>query len=718
MELEKRYLQKCHLNNSIIAFSIFPFIIMKNSTSITITSRIISIKKLNKLCVLQELVHPENRNSRDALTLNAEMMHLGYIMSERLMNAVCTLGKDSLAKLYNEVIPTLQNIKGADVQYKSFYPNFPKQVMDTSNFELYLNAITHYWSNGVWKPDYEKIPRELAFESSKFIEIDLATKKEVYGIFTTLLSSNSSLSAEDNSFVIWFLDNCAGLPYPKTIPFKETMCLVAGKLIDTAGLTNCIKTATDVLRVFTHLSGGDVSLAANTKFKSLPKRQRRRLVTVLESVINEDDISRHKKKWIKAFHSLHIGDYSKQCPKSFAIAKKLRNKERLNSFASKVEEAFAHKDIETLLKLLESRPGDFARRLDHALRIGNELTVVHAFNNIADKISTRVLVQLLGHLKARNKNESRIVFPKGSISKAVILRDALPKVGEESVATLSLAIQTTLEQRFSNLNALGKTWIDPALSECPVPMQQRNASTGIFSVARGTRLPMSNKDTLRFFIYWVGKDIDLSATIHDADLSMTGHISYTNLKSNKYKACHSGDIVRAPNGAAEFIDINIVQAVERGARYIVMHVLVFSGPNFSEHKKCYAGWMTKNHPNKGDIFDPKLVEQKIDVTCEAMGTIPIVFDLVERKGIWCDLTVRNLNGFNSNNIENNKASTQETLKSIINIGNKPTLHHLFTMHGKSRGKIVDNQEEADTIFSLNKGITPYNVNEISSEFLA
>ena len=29
------------------------------------------------------------------------------------------------------------------------YPNFPKQVMEASDLELYLNAITHYWMAAV-----------------------------------------------------------------------------------------------------------------------------------------------------------------------------------------------------------------------------------------------------------------------------------------------------------------------------------------------------------------------------------------------------------------------------------------------------------------------------------------------------------------------------------------------------------------------------------------
>ena len=53
--------------------------------------------------------------------------------------------------------------------YQPTYPNFPKQVMDASEAELYLNAIVQYFHDWVadvtgdlsisWKPHYDKEAR-------------------------------------------------------------------------------------------------------------------------------------------------------------------------------------------------------------------------------------------------------------------------------------------------------------------------------------------------------------------------------------------------------------------------------------------------------------------------------------------------------------------------------------------------------------------------------
>ena len=39
------------------------------------------------------------------------------------------------------------------------YPNFPQQVADASDAELFINAVIHYISMGSWTPEYEKAPR-------------------------------------------------------------------------------------------------------------------------------------------------------------------------------------------------------------------------------------------------------------------------------------------------------------------------------------------------------------------------------------------------------------------------------------------------------------------------------------------------------------------------------------------------------------------------------
>lgn len=654
-------------------------------------------------------------DNRDlALSLAAEMMKLGFVPSQDLFDVLTTMGRQGLVGLHESAIPVLREMKGAHVEHKPMYPNFPQQVMEMSHLELFLNAILHYWSFGTWQPDYERLPREYAFEDVKFQEIGVISDEEFDQIFARLLSSSESISEADKETIRYFV---ARRELPEVnVPFKENLCYVAGLLLDKGkSIANMVSTATDVLRIATALSGGDVSLADNTVFKSLPRRTRRILVSALESVIREEDILRHKNKWIRLFHNLHVGELSQ---KVGDIARRVRNGEECQTFNGKVEAALLVGDISGAVELLVTRPGDFARRLDHLLRLAESKEfIANSFMSISDKISTRVLLQLFGHLKNRAVGlDKRVVFPKGSLAKARII-SGVDGMDEEIVSLLLANIEGVLVSRFSTLEPLGKVYIDPALDNCPLPTQQRSASEGLFQVARGTALPIGDKGTLRFFIYWKGQDIDLSATLHDENFRVIEHISYTHLKSAAYQSHHSGDITYAPNGASEFIDITIDPAVQHGARYVVMNVLVYNGPNFSEHKECFAGWMTRSKPRSNEIFEPKTVTQKVDLRSNSRNAIPVVFDLVERKAIWVDLTTPRYADWGGNNVESNAASIEDTLEAIVSLDNKTTLAELFSFHAEARGELVESREEADIVFGIEGDVTPYDISVINAEYV-
>lgn len=673
----------------------------------------ISIRKLRGVMVEKG----NEDNPGYALTINTDMMHLGFMMSEDLFAAVQTLNEEKAEAFYKSVMACLEHIKGADAVYAPMYPNFPKQVMDASEYELYSNAIFHYWSFGMWKPDYDKLPRSNAFVHTKYVTIDLVDEKTFKGVFTTLLASQDSISEEDKAIVHWFMDTFDDLDYPEEVTFKENLCLVASILLDKGhDIAPLMKTATDVLRVITYLNDGDISLAENTKFKSMPRAQRKMFVEILERVAHEEDINHHHNKWVALFHNLHVGDYSE---KLYALAKKVRNNEHIDTYNSRVEEAILHGKPKEIVNLLSQRPSEFARRLDHVIRSNYEdETFVDGFLKTADKIPTRILLQLLGHFYTRIEDrEKKVIFPKGMTQKARVVRGNFQKLDLLTVARLIDGIKNQLIDRFKSLESLGKVWIDPDLVHCPVPSGQRSASPGLFQVARGTRLPIGDDSTLRFFIYWVGQDIDLSATLHDKDFKYMSHISYTNLKSAAYQACHSGDIVSAPKGASEFIDITIDGAVKHGARYVVMNVLVYAGPTFAQHETCYAGWMTRSKPQSKEVYEPKTVQQKIDVRSNARNCVPVVFDLKNRQAVWADLTTSTRSFYGGNNVESNRASIADTLEAIVSSDNKVTLFELFMLHARARGEVVESKEEADTVFSMTDGITPYHINDITSEYM-
>jgi hypothetical protein len=106
---------------------------------------------------------------------------------------------------------------------------------------------------------------------------------------------------------------------------------------------------------------------------------------------------------------------------------------------------------------------------------------------------------------------------------------------------------------------------------------------------------------------------------------------------------------------------------------------------------------------------------KIDLTANAKIAIPLLIDCLERKVIWMDLSLKNTPDF-ANNVHNNKNNISLLCKAMTNL-NKLNMYDLFMIHAEARGKIVKNIDKADTIFSETKGITPFDIDKISSEFL-
>ena len=681
---------------------------------------------------VRDVIEPTSRTTDLVHAFNRSMMNLGFVMSRELHTALVTQREERIKEIHDLIMPILSFMKGADVVHKPMYPNFPQQVKEASDLELYTNAILHYWTHGQWLPEYEEKAREHSLEVNKFISIGVINNEGLKNIFVKLLSSNDSLSQTDKETVEWFIKNVSNLRYPEKVPFKETLCLVAGLLLQMKkDIKHLVTNSTDVLRIATYLSDGDVSLAENTKFRNIPRRYRKKLCEALENVISEEDIARHKNKWLKLFHFFHVGANKKNL-KTKSIAHKLRNGKKLETFNSQVESALQGNEFITASALLSQRPGDFCRRLDHLLRksTGNKIKpdfILTDFANSLEKkgnnVSTRVLLQLYGNMKDRLveiPNKSRIIFPKGaSAQKAFKLPEKKDNINKKNIVRTIEIIEEELFNRFSKLEGLGSVYIDPALMNCPLPSAQRSASEGLKTIARGSRIPLEgDKGTIRLFIYWVGRDIDLSVTLHDENFKQIDHASYTNLRSDGSGVYHSGDITSAPDGASEFIDADIQKMLDNGVRYLAMNVLVYSGPNFDEHSTCYAGWMLREQPNSGEIYDPTTVYQKADLTSQSRNAIPVLFDLETREAIWTDLTTNTRTSYWGNNVESNRASIEQVLTAMANMSKvKTSLYDLFVLHGLARGQLVQNKEEADTIFGMEEGITPYDILDINSQFI-
>jgi hypothetical protein len=673
------------------------------------------------------------------VTLLKDVAQLGYTFSPDLIERLQSVEESELVAFHGETVDALKSMLGAKVNYAPMYPNFPKQVMDASEAELYLNAIMHYLGDVLGiriLPGYEKAPRPPLADTLKLKVIDLAKEDDFPKLAKRLMGSKTSISATDKGDLVAFVRHYKEqleLILPLDIPHKENLCFVTGLLLKFTEkadlvLVRYFKTATDILRLAVSLSDGDVSLAENTKFRSFKRPERRLLLSLLDRCqFPMEDLLRFKKRWIRLGERLHPGEYRKAYPKAAAAFYDLRNDVPFKTFNHKVEMALLEKRPADALSLLKSRPGDFARRLDHLLRLSDDAqSVLSEFASAALKVATPVLLQVFAHFRGRNDDQDiRAFFPKGNVAKVVSIPHALPKLDQELCEHVVNICQEALIERFRKLDSLGKVYLDDELKNYLVPFSQRSASKSLRTLVRGSSVALSEGDTIRFFLWWkegqvAGKatgrvDIDLSSVMYDKDWNYKEHISYTNLKSSNYRAVHSGDITSAPKGACEFIDLDIPSVLAHGGRYVVMSVLSYTKQPFSTIPECHAGWQMRKEPGSGEIFEPKTVVDKIDLGAETKVCIPVILDLQERRLIWADLALKGHPNF-SVNFESNKRGFVHMARAITSLV-KTNLYDLFELHARARGERVEDVAEAETVFSLTTGITPFDIEQIAADFL-
>ena len=117
---------------------------------------------------------------------------------------------------------------------------------------------------------------------------------------------------------------------------------------------------------------------------------------------------------------------------------------------------------------------------------------------------------------------------------------------------------------------------------------------------------------MRFFVYWKQRerrtDYDLSVLLLDDDFEVAGQVSWTNL--SELGAVHSGDITEAPDGATEFIDLDLGRV---SARYVVPQVNVYSGEGFDDAEEAFFGFMERAPEQRGRPFEPRTVRAKSDL---------------------------------------------------------------------------------------------------------
>ncbi|WP_329340694.1 hypothetical protein OG866_33950 [Streptomyces sp. NBC_00663] len=557
------------------------------------------------------------------------------------------------------------------------------------------------------RPEQPHHAREIAVGPLKLLALGKDAKADAVRALLRLLARRTPLPPQDRDDVKILLAHApADLGwFPEDIPVRQTKALALGTLLldrHTRGaatelLDRHLTTATDVLRLLCVWSGGTADLLEPRRTRSLPRALRRRLLGVLDGLampLLVEDVLRHPDAWKRAAEVLHPYEQHARHPKAalaFAVlrATDLSGTEgalgeallrtaaehpdavrvdgarvKPATWTARVEQALRERDFAAALDLLAERPGELLRRLDHLLRL-RELDVPpdgfgDTLRRVLPKAGPGPLLAALGRMRIRHlPGGRRVFFPRGQVTHSYTTDDTRvplsPKVTDAVCALLEAEALRRLTRH--DEPRLDLSVLDSALTGLAVPAAETAASKALVTVPRGSTQPLPEGEVLRLFLHWTQPakkrvDLDLSVALYDAEWNFTGLCDYTNLVHEGRSAVHSGDLVSAPapDGATEYVDLDLAALAERGVRFALPVVFSFNDVAFEELLDAFAGFMalpSAAEEDRNAAYDPRTVRQRYDLVGDSRIHVPMLVDLDRRTFLWTDLHLPAAEGFHS-----------------------------------------------------------------------
>jgi hypothetical protein len=491
---------------------------------------------------------------------------------------------------------------------------------------------------------------------------------EVRALYLATAGSRIPLSEEDLADLTVLAQHCVAGPQPEAITVRENRAVINQvRLGHQAPLL--VDTVTDVLRLACAASGGDVTLQEPTRFRSFRRPERRVLLAALDAVVSASpaklgDVGKYREQWKRLGERLHPHEHP-QWPRAQEVFAVARGDRPAASFSSRVEAAIGGRDLTGAVTLLASAPGLLLRSVDRFARLSrsasDERVILDTVRGVAGQVSGRVLLSVREHLQNRLvRTEVGRIFANRS-GRAWVAADGRPALPHELVDQLLAVLDTEIASR---LTAPGHLVVDPEMLGVALPLSDKAAAPGLGVLPRGSVTTVDG-DLLRFFIHWRQRcertDYDLSALLLDASLGSPLWVSWTSLST--IGGVHSGDIVQAPDGASEFIELNL-SVITR--RLIIPQVLVYSGEGFDEAEEAFFGFMLLAAGQDGAPFEPRTVRMKSDLRGAGRIALPVVFmrgDDGRWRAKWLHLYLRGYPSFNR--VEENRLTTRLLLSSII-----------------------------------------------------
>lgn len=599
---------------------------------------------------------------------------------------------------------------------------------------------------------------DYSVDKNKLKVLNLWTEKDLQKYLSDLFESTVALDATQVDDIKMLIANY-GVGKDANIKMKETLMLVIDHLIDIDNIENAGKlfnSPNDILRYLWYKHTGFLQIvepktianriaknsrnlhyqldnSTKLKIKSLQElklkfnrsecKQYALWLNNLNMSILDQCESMHPKRgiWVRVIRALRLGEYSKR--KGFENLAQLLETfyhEKYEVWQGSVNKFKLKMDSNSAFELLKQRPGLFARSLfSTMLWFGPNLTI-EQFNEILDQVPMRLVFTLNMYADIYfDRHAQRTVKPLGGTNKKIPSNKLLQIYSDSELTRMKSLVQelsmTKIKRNLEKVDNDNETmFIDDNLFNTPIAIGDRSEHIQDLSGALvGTRMKVEG-DTVRLFLQW-GEglpaqhlDMDLSCQIAYKD--KIDFCSYSQLSIPGCK--HSGDIQYIPQmvGTAEYIDIDIANLQDRGARYVSFTCNAYS--NGSIVPNLVVGWMNSKHTMKisksGVAYNPTHVQQQIRIKRSlTKGLVFGVLDVQRREIIWLEMS------FGGQTVQNLDFFTIEAL--IKKLDAKLKIGDLLKLKAEVQGlEIVDSLDVADEVYDIEWAL---NTAEVSNLFL-
>lgn len=801
----------------------------------------ITLRHLNGVYVQEQKLNIEKASRNNTLsiaemaTITKKFQGYGYTFEKKLAQTIFKVDRDYAIDLCREMLENIEDFK-SDKGYEVFYKDFPKEVMNMEEADIYINQMLHYWFGYIPKQENLK-NKNIGYEKNEpaqLVELShlkLVADSDIEKLFYNLLSSNVTLSSqylEDVCFLSNGFSEKELEEYSENILMKETLTTLSSYVWEKRKiLIGNFDTATDVLRFITKLSNGEL----NTKyicFAYFSRTELAQIVKKLEKIKNSfPDIKRYKKPWHKFFKLNAKKINLKKYPNVQKIVNMLFSKfeyETPKGYFDKVKKNIpnmSNKDLEKFIGLYLKFSGDYARQVLSLLNISNKKQyhiLINGLKKCMKDVNTRVLLQLydrLLNLKKKNQLEEikknkeieiekiknsqiieeektieEIFEKKNSPEKRSKIRNVfrnlvfkeeqkdeselekqknieeqknkteiietlekerirnlqmeIPRVvnskgtwrkidetiflSDELIEDLMEVVKNGIIEKLKEKDSLKKVFVDESYKNIAVTTSEKDSNISLRPMTKGSKIKFnSDAEVLRFFVGWknfekdglkIRTDIDLSAVYFDSEFNFLNSLAYYNQIEEGF--AFSGDIVDAPDGALEFIDIYDLEKIKKkGINYILMTVRSYNGFNFKEINSVFAGVLelTKEESQDRKNMFSAAISQGFQILSKNYTTSTILVDLQKSEYIWIDMNLPvSKNYRDQNRLQNNEAAyLEDILKYFVN-KEYMTMYDLIEMNVKARGTKVFDKEVADVIFDRIDVDNPIPLAQILSNF--